>query len=89
VAEAFPDGKYRDAPGLCKVASRKEIEAQEWSLNPVRYVGVAPGKPHDDEEFKEKLEALQEGLELLNAEAAQLQVRIAQSVAELLDVDGR
>jgi type I restriction enzyme M protein len=85
MAEAFPQGKYRDVPGLCKVASRKEIEAQDWSLNPGRYVGVAPGKPHDEEDFKQKLEALQEELEGLNAEAAQLQARIALNVAELLE----
>ena len=40
MAEHFPDGRYHDTPGLCKVASRAEIEAQGWSLNPGRYVGV-------------------------------------------------
>ncbi len=84
MAEAFPENKYRDIPGLCKVASRKEIEAQDWSLNPGRYVGIASGQAQDGEEFKEKLEALQEELEALNAEAVQLQSRIAQNVAELL-----
>lgn len=85
MAEAFPKGKYRDVPGLCKIATRREIEAQDWSLNPGRYVGVAPGQAHDDDEFREKLEALQEELEGLNAEAAQLQEQIAKNVAELLD----
>jgi type I restriction enzyme M protein len=85
MAEAFPDRRYRDVPGLCKVASRTELGAQEWSLNPGRYVGVAPGQAHDDEEFKEKLEELQEELEGLNAAAAQLQARIAQNIAELLE----
>ena len=37
--------KYADVPGLCKVATIKEIEAQGWSLNPGRYVGVAAAKP--------------------------------------------
>ena len=36
---------------------------------PGRYVGVAPGQLVDDEEFRVKLEALQEELEELNAEA--------------------
>ena len=84
MAEAFPDGAYRDVPGLCRVASRAEIAAQDHSLNPGRYVGVAPGQVVDDEEFRVKLEALQEELETLNAEAAVLQARIAQNVAELL-----
>ena len=36
--------KFTDVPGLCKAATIKEIEAQGWSLNPGRYVGVAPGE---------------------------------------------
>ena len=84
MAEAFPEGQYRDVLGLCRVATRKEIADQDWSLNPGRYVGVTPGKKQEDEEFRAKLEALQEELEELNAEAEQLQARIAQNVAELL-----
>ncbi len=82
--EAFPKGHYRDVLGLCKIASLDEIKAQDWTLNPGRYVGVAPGQAPDNEEFKQKLEALQEELEGLNVEAAQLQTRIAQKVAEFL-----
>jgi len=85
MAEAFPDGTYRDVPGLCRVATRAAIAGQDWSLNPGRYVGVAPGQVVNDEEFRVKLEALQEELEGLNAEAAVLQGRIAQNVAELLE----
>jgi type I restriction enzyme M protein len=44
--ENFPKGKYADVLGLCKVA---EIEAQGWSLNPGRYVGVAERAPDDFE----------------------------------------
>jgi type I restriction enzyme M protein len=84
VADAFPHGEYEDILGLCKVASREEIKAQEFSLNPGRYVGIAPGQAQDDEEFKQKLAILQEEMEQLNAEAMQLQARIAQNVAELL-----
>ncbi|WP_123150767.1 type I restriction-modification system subunit M [Mesorhizobium delmotii] len=84
MTELFPDGSYRDVLGLCKIITRDEIKAQDWSLSPGRYVGVAPGHSPDEEAFKVILEALQEGLEGLNAEAAQLQARIAQNVAELL-----
>ena len=84
MSEAFPGGTYRDVPGLCKIATRDQIRAQEWSLNPGRYVGVKPGQAYSDEEFREKLEALQEEMEQLNTEAARLQARIAQNVAELL-----
>jgi type I restriction enzyme M protein len=76
--------RYRDIPGLCKAASLKEIEAQSWSLNPGRYVGVAPGEEVSDEDFKEKLEALNEELESLNKAARGLEERISHNVAELL-----
>jgi type I restriction enzyme M protein len=32
VNEHFPDGVYTDVAGLCKVATRTEIETQGWSL---------------------------------------------------------
>lgn len=75
---------YRDVPGLCKAATLVEIEAQGWSLNPGRYVGVAPGEDVSDEDFKEQLETLTEELESLSAQALELQDRIAQNVASLL-----
>jgi type I restriction enzyme M protein len=75
---------YRDVPGLCKAATLAEIEAQGWSLNPGRYVGVAPGEAVSDEDFKEQLETLNEELESLNAQALELQARIAENVASLL-----
>jgi type I restriction enzyme M protein len=82
--EKFPDGKYRDVPGLCKVATLVEIEAQGWSLNPGRYVGVAE-QTTDDVDFRERLEELNEELEVLNAEARKLEERIAENVTKLLE----
>jgi type I restriction enzyme M protein len=43
MTQHFGDDGYKDIPGLCRVASRAEIAAQDWSLNPGRYVGVAAG----------------------------------------------
>lgn len=83
--EKFPDGKYRDVAGLCKVATIKEIEAQGWSLNPGRYVGVTE-RVADDFDFKEKLEELNEELEVLNVEARELEERISDNVSKLLDL---
>ena len=79
--ESFPKREYRDVPGLCKVATLQEIEAQGWSLNPGRYVGVAE-READDFDFKEKLEELNEELEKLNAEARELEERISENVRE-------
>jgi len=80
----FIDGQYRDVAGLCKVATLAEIEAQGWSLNPGRYVGVT-ARPDDDFDFYERLQELHEELELLNAEAHELEERISENVAMLLD----
>jgi len=76
---------YRDVPGLCKAATLEEIEAQGWSLNPGRYVGVAPGEDVSDEDFKEQLEALNEELESLNTQARELEQTIAANVAGILE----
>ncbi len=61
-------------------------EAQGWSLNPGRYVGVAAGEDLSDEDFKGPLEALNEELEGLNAKARGLEATIAANVAGLLEV---
>ena len=77
--------QYRDIAGLCKAATLEAIEAQGWSLNPGRYVGVAAGEDLSDEDFKEALEALNEELEGLNAQARGLEATIAANVAGILD----
>jgi len=75
---------YADILGLCKAATRAEIEAQGWSLNPGRYVGVAPGEEVSDEDFKSQLQSLNEELETLNAQARKLEQTISQNVMEIL-----
>ena len=87
IAEVFgKKSKYADVPGLCKAATLKEIEAQGWSINPGRYVGVAPGEEVTDEDCKEQLEELNEELEKLNTQAHQLEETIAQNVAQILEM---
>ena len=76
---------YRDISGLCKAATIKEIEAQDWSLNPGRYVGVVSGEEVSDEDFKVRLEELNEELETLNAQARELEQTIAKNVVEMLE----
>lgn len=76
---------YRDVAGLCKAATLAEIEAQGWSLNPGRYVGVAPGETVSDEDFKTQLGTWNEELETLNAQARELEQTIALNVAEILE----
>lgn len=76
---------YGDVAGLCKAATLQEVEAQGWSLNPGRYVGVAPGEDVSDEDFNEQLVALNEELEVLNAQAWELEQTIAANVAGILE----
>jgi len=75
--------KYADIPGLCKIATLKEIEAQGWSLNPGRYVGVRE-QEDDGLDFAERLGELNEELETLNAEARAFEERISENVAGLV-----
>lgn len=82
--QKFPEGAYQDVPGLCRVATLDEIEAQGWSLNPGRYVGVAE-RAVEDFVFAERLEELNEELEVLNLEARELEERIAENVMLLLE----
>lgn len=84
IKEIFPKGKYQDVLGLCKIGTLKEIEAQGWSLNPGRYVGVAPGEDVSDEEFKEQFLALNEEFTGLTAQAAQLATMIGKISVEIL-----
>lgn len=76
--------KYSDVAGLCKVTSVEEINRHAWSLNPGRFVGVAPGEELGDEDFQEKLLALNEELETLNTQARELAQNISRNVVEIL-----
>jgi type I restriction enzyme M protein len=82
--EIFPDGKYIDVSGLCKAATLEEIEVQGWSLNPGRYIGTAE-QAIDDFDFREKLEELNEELEMLNVEAHELETQISENMLTLLE----
>ena len=84
--EHFADGTYVDVPGLCKVATRAEIEAQGWSLNPGRYTGTAVVE-EDDEDFAEKLAGLYDEFTRLSDEADVLRAKVDAAVLEVLADD--
>jgi len=79
----FPDDKYIDVKGLCKVATLSEIEEQGHSLNPGRYVGVAD-EEDDGVDFHERLSELNDELKALNGEARNLEDQINHHVREIL-----
>ncbi|MFA6959581.1 MAG: class I SAM-dependent DNA methyltransferase [Opitutaceae bacterium] len=79
--ERFPEAAYEDVTGLCKLATPAEVEEQEFSLNPGRYVGVVieeDGKT--EEEFAAELIAAQTELDALNKQTTRLSVVISQNV---------
>ena len=83
LTERFPDGELRDVEGLVKLVDRAELEANDWSLTPGRYVGVAPEVEDDGFDFEEALRDIHIELEGLNAEAAELATRISRNFKEL------
>ena len=83
LTERFPEGELRDVEGLVKLVDRAEIEANDWSLTPGRYVGVAPEEEDEDFDFKEALREIHIELENLNAESVVLAERIRRNFEEL------
>lgn len=83
----FPNGEYRDVEGLCYLASKADIAAQQYSLNPGRYVGVAlDDDGRTPEEFREFVETQAAQLARLHTEADALQGEIVRDV-KLLFMD--
>ena len=69
LTERFPDAELRDVPGLVKLVDRADIEANDWSLSPGRYVGVAPEEEDEDFDFATAMREIHAELADLNAEA--------------------
>jgi type I restriction enzyme M protein len=77
--DRFPEAKLADVPGLVKLVDRKEIEADEWSLTPGRYVGVTPAEQDEDFDFEATLRDIHVELVSLNEEAAELARKIQEN----------
>ena len=83
LTERFPEPKLRDVEGLVKLVDIEEIKANDWSLTPGRYVGVAPEEEDEDFDFEEALREIHVELEDLNAEAVKLAATIKRNFEEL------
>ncbi len=79
----FPEAKLADVDGLVKLVDRADIAANDWSLTPGRYVGVAPPEADEDFDFEEALRGIHIELAGLNEEAAALSMQIQQNFEEL------
>lgn len=83
--ERFPKAEYEDVTGLCKLATPKEVEEQEYSLNPSRYVGVIieeDGKT--EEEFISCIDELNQELQQLNVASIKLASIINKNISAIL-----
>lgn len=82
--ERFPAGVYEDVTGLCKAATLAEIEEQDWSMNPGRYVGVVIEEDGlTEEEFLVEMKERHEALNALNAKAIDLSNLINENLKQL------
>lgn len=81
--DRFPKAEMQPVPGLCRVVTRQDIEAADWSLTPGRYVGVAPPEVDADFDFAQAIQEIHAELAALNTEAAQLAATIQKNLEEL------
>jgi type I restriction enzyme M protein len=84
--QRLPKAKYEDVVGLCKLANIAEIEEQDYSLNPGRYVGIVMEEDGmTEEEFEVKINNLNTELNFLNIKASALEKIINQNFQNLFD----
>lgn len=72
----FPDGRLVAVPGLVKLVDKDDLEQNDWSLTPGRYVGVAPEEEDEDFDFEGVMRDIHIELAGLNEEAAALAAQI-------------
>ena len=82
LSDKFGSGEYVDVPGLCKIATLKEIEEKNWSLTPGAHVGVPP-QPDDGVDFHERMGEIHAELARLQAESNELMATISRNFEEL------
>lgn len=86
--ERFPEGKYQDVIGLCKVArldGEDGVRDQDYSLNSGRYVGVAiEDDGMTEEEFKRETTSFKEQLLSLSKAASGLEKTICDNLQKLV-----
>lgn len=90
LTERFPDGKYCDVVGLCKVAKldgEDGIIDQDYSLNAGRYVGVViEDDGLTEEEFKAEIISLNRELASLNTESNVICEKISENLKTILNL---
>jgi len=69
--QRFPEGRYTDVEGLCKLVSREEVAAKDYSLSPGRFVGVDIAQD-EDVDYEERLKEIHLELALLSEESVKI-----------------
>jgi type I restriction enzyme M protein len=83
--ERFPKAEYEDVTGLCKLASKKDIEEQDYSLNPGRYVGVVIEEDGKTEEaYYQELAGIKKELNVLFEQSKVIEETINSSLDIIL-----
>ena len=72
----FPDARLVAVPGLVKLVDHAELAANDWSLTPGRYVGVAPEEEDENFDFEGLMRDIHIELAGLNEEAEALAAQI-------------
>lgn len=80
----FPGAKLCNVEGLVKLVNRDELAANDWSLTPGRYVGVAPEEEDEGFDFEAALRDIHIEIDGLNAEAAELASTIKNNFEDLI-----
>lgn len=65
------DGVYQDIPGLCRIATIKEVESKQFSLTPGAYVGAEDVKD-DGVDFTARMKEIHAELERLQNKSAEI-----------------
>lgn len=80
--DKFGEGEYKDVPGLCKIATRSDIVAKNYSLTPGVYVGVAPTED-DGVDFHQRMKEIYQELLNLQNQSNELMDQISRNMEEL------
>jgi type I restriction enzyme M protein len=80
--ESFPGGKYVDVAGLCKFATRAEIEEKGWVLSPGRYIDIVNDEI-SDEDFEEKMGGLAKKLQRMFKESEELEKKVKDNLGKI------
>lgn len=81
--DKFNDGEFKDIEGLCKLVDSTEIEQNDWSLTPGRYVGVTASDEEDEDDFAERIREIHLELAGLHEESVGLMAKIQANFEEM------